>query len=118
MRSLLAALAVLAAASLGALILGEYELAGFTPIVAGLLFGLVLAEVAMAAAGRSTPPVAAGAAVAGALGLVWAAWISSGRDWSFVPTEAWVGVGLAAVSAAGWVRAGRGRAGGSRRSPR
>jgi len=134
MRSLLALLAVVAAASLGALILGEYEMAGATPLVAGVLFGLILAEVAMSVVGRRprtdgttgrtttgwmngvTMMAVVAAVAAGA--MVWAAWISSGRDWAYVPGEAWIGVGLAAAAGVGWIRGSRRRVLGSPRSSR
>ncbi|HEV7888909.1 MAG TPA: hypothetical protein VGO92_15230 [Acidimicrobiales bacterium] len=110
MRQLLAVVAAVAASSLGALILGEYELAGTTPFVAGVLFGLVVAELVLALA-KPRPGSAAAAAgvVAPALGMVWAAWISSGRDWGYVPDAAWAGVALAPVAAALWLRSGRRR---------
>lgn len=123
MRSFLAALAVVIVASLGALILGEYELAGFTPLIGGVLFGLVLAELAVSVRGKGATTMATtaltvmvGAAAAGA--MVWAAWISSGRDWAFVPNEAWAGVVLAGAAAAAWVRGSRRRATGNPGSPR
>lgn len=51
----------------------------------------------------------AAAAIAPALGMVWAAWISSGRDWDYVPGAAWIGVALAPVAAVVWLRQSRGR---------
>lgn len=91
-------------AALGALILGEYDLTGVTPVVAGILFGLIVAEI-MTVAGRATDAMlAAAAALFSAAGMVWAAWISSGRDWGYVPGGAWVGVVLAALAAVVWIR--------------
>lgn len=114
MRQLLAGVVCALVAALGALIVGEYELVGLTPFVAGALFGLVVAEAGLAAAGRDRIDRSTGlgvvAPVTAAAGLVWAAWISSGRDWSFVPTEAWGGVAVAALAAALWVRGPRRRA--------
>lgn len=110
MRQLLAVLAAAAAAALGALILGEYEMTGSTPYVEGVLFGLVVAELVITIAKpRPSPLAMAAAAAAPAAGMVWAAWISSGRDWDYVPDAAWIGVVLAAVAAALWVRQSRGR---------
>jgi len=113
--------ASVAAAAAGALILGEYQLSGATPVVGGLLFGLVVGEVAMAAAGRRPggyprwlAAVVAGSAGGGAL---WAVWISSGRDWSFVPGPAWAGVALAALAGGLWVRGLRRRGAGSPPAP-
>lgn len=104
MRLLLAVAVGAVLATVGALIVGEYELKGVTPIIAGVLFGFVLAEVITSVARRRDAAVVAlSAALAGA-GLVWAAWISSGEDWSFVPGIAWVGVALSLVAPFVWVR--------------
>ncbi len=110
MRQLLAVLLAAFAASLGALILGEYEMAGTTPYVEGVLFGLVVAELVITVAKpRPGPAATAAAVVAPAGGMVWAAWIASGRDWDYVPGAAWVGVALAPVAAAIWLAQGRRR---------
>ncbi len=117
MRRTLALVAAAAAAAAGGVILGEYDLSGPTPVVAGLLFGLVVAEVAVVAGkGRDTVTAAACACFAAA-GMVWAAWISSGRDWDYVPGGVWVGVILAAAAALWWIKNPGRPAGGSRRSP-
>jgi hypothetical protein len=111
MRHVLAAAVAVAASALGALILGEYELAGTTPFVAGVLFGLVVAELVLTVAKPRPEPVAAVAAVAApGLAMVWAAWISAGRTFRFVPHGAWAGVVLASAAAAFWLRSGRRRA--------
>lgn len=107
-------------AALGALVLGEYELAGATPLAAGVLFGLVVAEVGLSTAGRRRgrgPALAAPAAGASAAGMVWAAWISSGRDWSYVPGAVWVGAVLAAGAAILWIRGPTRRAPGTPPAP-
>jgi hypothetical protein len=110
MRQLLAVAAALAAGSLGALILGEYQLGGTTPFIAGALFGLVVGELVLAIAKpRVSAPAAAAAVIAPGLGMVWAAWISAGRDWHYVPGGAWAGAALAPVAAALWLRSGRNR---------
>ena len=112
MRQLLAVAAAVLASAMGALILGEYQLSGTTPYVAGALFGLVVAELVLTVAKPSPSGVAAAVAVvAPGLGMVWAAWISSGRDWGYVPGAAWAGVALAPAAAALWLRGGRGRKG-------
>jgi hypothetical protein len=116
-RDLAAVAAAAAIAALGALLLGEYELDGATPLIAGVLFGLVLAEVVVAVRGRSDVPTAVVSAVLAAAGMVGAAWISSGNDWSFVPALGWVGVAVGAAAAAAWVRAAGRRARGSPRAP-
>lgn len=94
-----------AASALGALILGEYEFTGATPYVAGLLFGLVVAEVVVSIAGRRSIVIGlvCAALVAGA--LLWAGWISSGEGLRPLPTSVYVAMGIAAVCAA--ARAGR-----------
>lgn len=106
-----------AVAALGALILGEYEFTGAMPFVAGVLFGLVVAEVVVSV-GRWTgvlPAVAA--AVPTAVGLAWAAWIDSGEGLEPWPVLAWAAIALGVVAAG--LRAGRSGTGGARvRSPR
>ncbi len=102
MRLALAFLAAAAAAALAALILGEYELVGWTPVVAGVAFGLVVAEVATSISKRRGPAVGVPSSALAGGGMVWAAWISSGRDWAYVPGGAWVGVALAAACGAAW----------------
>jgi hypothetical protein len=110
MRQLLAALGAVVASALGALILGEYELTGTTPFVAGVLFGLVIAELVLTLAKPRPTRLPLGAAVlASGLGMIWAAWISSGRDWSYVPNAAWVGAALAPLAAAAWLGSSRRR---------
>jgi hypothetical protein len=99
MRLALAVLAGAATAAFSALVLGEYEFVGTTPYVAGVLFGLVVAEVVVAVARRGGLALAAVTGASAAAGLVWAAWISSGRDWAYVPGPAWVAVALGAACA-------------------
>ena len=117
MRLVLALVTAAATAALGAVILGEYQLAGLTGIIAGALFGLAIAEVVLTVGGG--PAVAArlnvamvAAAVASAAGLVWAAWISAGHDFGYVPKGLWAGVVVAALVSPWWLR------GGVRRGPR
>lgn len=110
MRQLFAVAAAVVASALGALILGEYEQTGTTPFVAGALFGLVVAELVLAVAKRPAAAATAAAAIgAPAAGMVWAAYISSGEDWAYVPDVAWAGVALAPVAAALWLRSARRR---------
>lgn len=119
MHRLLALGAAGAAAVLGAVILGEYDLRGFTPLIAGLLFGLIVAEIVTAVGRRRDLAAAGSSAVAAAAGMAWAAWRSTGPDesWSRVPDAAWVGVALAAAGALLWLRTPGRRAAGSRRGP-
>src|SRR5438067_13336512 len=101
MRQLLAGVVAVAGSALGALILGEYELAGATPFVAGALFGLVVAEVVLTIAKpRPARGTAAAAVAAPGLGMVWAAWISAGHVWRYVPHVAGAGMVLAPLAAA------------------
>lgn len=97
-RTALAAGLALAASALGALILGEYEFQGWMPLVAGPVFGLVVAELALAVARRSWPLAGVVAAAAGA-GLLWAGWIDSSEGVEPYPALALVAAGLGAVVA-------------------
>jgi len=121
-RRLLALVAGAVTAATGAVILGEYEMTGFTPVVAGLFFGVIVAEV-VTVAGRRRDLVTAGACAASAFaGMVWGAWISAGQDharsrWHIVSGTAWFGVVLAAAAAFFWVRTPERRAPGSRPAP-
>lgn len=115
MRRVPGLLAGAAAAAVGALILGEYELTGFTPVVAGILFGLIVAElVTVVGKARDVVTAAVSAALA-AGGLLWAAWIFAAHDWDYVPRGAWVGAALAAAAAFLWIRTPGRRAAGTRR---
>jgi hypothetical protein len=82
-------------AALAALIVGEYPFVGLMAVGAGVVMGLVVAEV-MAAVGRRRH---LGVAVPGALfaagSVLWAAWIASGQGLEPYPVEAWVAAGLA-----------------------
>ena len=104
MRHLLALFVGAVVAALGALILGEYELRGLMTVVAGVLFGLAVAE-AMVAVGRAIRiELVIGAAVFAAAGMVWSSWIAAGRDWAYVSGARWGAAAIAAVAAALWVR--------------
>jgi hypothetical protein len=103
-RRALAIAATVLTGVLGALIVGEYDLHGFTPYVSGVLFGLVAAEVELAIGRDAGRLSAAVVGVCAAGGLGWAAWISSGRGLAPVPWGAWLGVAIAAVVGFGWVR--------------
>lgn len=117
MRRVLALAAGALAAAVGAVILGEYELQGVTPFVAGILFGVIVAEVVTVAGRRHDLATTGGCAALAAAGMVWAAWISSGEDWSYVAGEAWFGVVLAAVAAGLWIRTPGRPGAGSRPAP-
>jgi hypothetical protein len=104
-----------AAAAFGALILGEYDLSGATPYIAGVLFGLAVAEVTLTV-GRDARVWAAVMSAALAVGgWLWAAWISSGEGVAPIPLGAWLGAVVAALVGFGWVR-WSGKRGGGRTS--
>lgn len=103
-----AALAAALLSALGAVILGEYTLDGFRPVLAGVLFGVTIAEVLLWIARTGDRYLAGTAALLVEAGLVWATWISTAHDLSTAPVTAWVGIVVAALAAAGWIRsAGR-----------
>jgi hypothetical protein len=93
--------------TIGALILGEYEFTGVTPIGAGVLFGLVISEMVLEIGRRRHPVlgVLTAAMVAGALG--WAGYVSSGRGLRPFPNGAWVAMAFGAITAG--IRTGRWR---------
>jgi hypothetical protein len=103
-RVALALVAVAAVAALAALVLGEYELEAGIALPAGLLLGLVLGEVAVAA-GRDRgllPALLVGALGAGA--MVWAGWIDSAQGLEPIKTAVWFSAALAALAGALRVR--------------
>lgn len=117
MRQIVAVLAAAAAAILGALILGEYSMSGFTPVVAGVLFGVAIAEVIVAVARQTTVVhlVAAPGLTVG--GLSWGIWIQVHNRHTGMPTGGWLALGIGAVAAAGWVRSSGRREAHSRPAP-
>ena len=104
MRRLLALAAGAGVAAAGALVLGEYEMVGVVPVVAGVLYGLAVAEVVAGIGRDGSVPTLAGVLVIAAAGMTWGVWISTGRDFEFATGTAWLGVGLAALAAPAWVR--------------
>jgi ABC-type Mn2+/Zn2+ transport system permease subunit len=100
----------------GAAVLGEYELGGFTPLYAGALFGLVVAEVLLVV-GRVSGTAGASAAAFLAYGGMALALVLSTvtRDLSYVQAEGWVGAVIAAAVAWSWVRTAVRRGGRTRR---
>lgn len=84
--------------------MGEYTLRGVMALVAGVLFGLAIAEAAITV-GRSSDWVLVGvAAVAAFVGLTWAASIDAGDSLGRIAGMRWAGSVVALVSAAWWVR--------------
>src|SRR5436305_5017660 len=110
MRHALALIAGAALAGLGGLIVGEYPFHGWTPYLAGVLFGLVVAEVVVSVAGAQSVWLGAASAVFTAAGLAYAVWDDSGYGVRPIGAAAWVGVALGAVIAGlrgGWWAAWR-----------
>lgn len=104
MRVILGCVAAVLAAAIGGLIMGEYELRGFMALLAGVLFGLAVAEVAITVAKSSEWPLVAVTALAAFAGLTWAASIDAGDSLGRVAGMRWAGSLLALVSAGWWVR--------------
>lgn len=94
-------------AALGGLILGEYQFEGWLPVVAGVLFGLVVAEVAVGVGRRRTWPVGAACGLLAAGGLLWAGWISAGEGLGPIPGGAWLAAGIALGASTARVVVGR-----------
>ncbi|MEA3076561.1 MAG: hypothetical protein QOF60_1469 [Actinomycetota bacterium] len=99
-----AVLLALAVAAFGAVVLGEYDLSGTTPLVAGALFGIAVAEVAVTVAHSSDGYLQAAVALVTEAGLVWATWISSGHHLDLASATAWVGIALGSAIAPLWIR--------------
>lgn len=107
-RPVTAVLVALAFAALGAVILGEYELDGAVQLVAGVLFGLFVAEITATIARDVDRYLLGAVALAAEAGLVWAAWISTSHRLDLAPPETWGAVVAGAAAAAFWLRsAGR-----------
>src|SRR4051794_32732355 len=110
MRHALALVAGAALAGLGGLIVGEYPFHGWTPYLAGVLFGLVVAEVVVSVAGAQSVRLGVASAVFTAAGLAYAVWDDSGYGVRPISTAAWVGVAVGALVAGlrgGWWAAWR-----------
>ena len=106
LRQLFAVVAAAAVAAIAAVILGEYELVGTTALVAGALFGVGVAEVLVTVAKADDAPalVLAAAALTGA-GLLWALWISTGRNLDFASEEGYGSITVGVLAGPAWVRA-------------
>jgi hypothetical protein len=112
MRHVLGLLAGAVVAGVGGLIVGEYPFTGLLPLVAGVLFGMVVAEVVVAVAGHQSVALGAACAVLAACGLAYAVWDDSSFGVRPIAAVAWVGVAVAAVVAGlrgGWWVAARSR---------
>ena len=82
--------------ALGALILGEYEFSGVTPIGAGVLFGLVISEIVLEIGATRHPAVGVLSAAMVASALAWAGYLSSGEGLRPFPNGAWVAMAFGA----------------------
>lgn len=86
------------------LIMGEYELLGALALVAGVLFGLAVAEISITVGKSSDWALVAVSAVSAFVGMAWAAYIDAGDSFGRVAGIRWVGAILAGASAGWWVR--------------
>ena len=106
MRQVLAVATGAFIATLGGLVLGEYELSfdrfprpgAWMPVVAGVLFGVAMVEAMVWAAGEEPPWLVALSAVLAAGGLIWAGWIFVRHRGEFVPAGFWVAAAVAAAA--------------------
>jgi hypothetical protein len=111
MRRPLALVVAALVSAFAALVLGEYDLTGLTPLVAGALLGVVVGEAAVLVVRERDVMVTAGSGACAAAAVVWAAWISAGRDWGYVRASALLGVVAAPAAVAWWMVRGTGRRG-------
>jgi len=86
-------------AALAAFVLGEYEFKELLPLGAGVLTGLIVAEVAVTVGRRRTVPVAIACAAFATAGLLRAGWISAGEGLAPIPGGAWLAAALGALAA-------------------
>lgn len=106
------ALGIVAAAltaAVAGVIMGEYELRGVLPYVAGLLFGLAVAEAAITAGADRAWALAVPSALFAFLGLAWAAKIDAGGGIGRVAGARWISSCIAAAAALWWIRQFGGR---------
>jgi len=98
-------------ALVGAVVLGEYDLRGTTVLVGFPLYGVAVAELALAVARRLATPALAALAVGVGAGLTLALWISFGHFRNDVapPVLSWVMVAVAVALTFGWGWSGRRR---------
>jgi hypothetical protein len=120
MRSVLAVVAALAVTVLGAAILGEYQFDGLTGAVAGLIYGVFVAEAAVAVARKGSTWLAIVCAVFAVGGLGWAIRAGIGPRDSIpanIPAFGWAALVLAAGGAAFRARSSGRRGAGSPTEP-
>lgn len=109
MRQPVAIVVAIAVVAVAAVILGEYELKGWVPLMAGAIIGIGVAEVVATLARWSDPAIVAATGLVAEGGMVWAIWISSSRGIVPVAVLAWLGAVVAGVVGAAWVRFALGR---------
>ena len=120
MRSVLAVVAAFAVTVIGAAILGEYQFTGLTGAVAGLIYGIFVAEAAVAVARRGSTWLAIVCAVLAVGGLGWAIRAGIGPRDSVpadIPGYGWAALVLAAGGAAFRGRSSGRRGAGSQPEP-
>lgn len=97
MRTLLAILVAAFAAGVASLIVGEYGVAGWVTLFVGVVAGLVIGEIAASVArSRDWALALVSGALAGA-GVLWGAWLDSGRGVAPLGIEAVLAPALAAA---------------------
>ncbi len=84
--------------------MGEYELRGVMALLAGALFGLAVAEVAITIGKSSDWLLVGTSAISAFAGLTWAAYIDAGDSLDRIASMRWLGSLLALVGAGVWVR--------------
>ena len=103
-RQALAIVAGAALALVGAVVLGEYDLRGTTVVVGFPLYGMAVAELALAAGRRLAPATLVALALVVAAGLSLALWIAFGhfRNDFRPPVLSWAMVVVAAAITLAW----------------
>jgi hypothetical protein len=98
-RRTLALFAAALVAALEAVILGEYPFEGLTILASAVVFGLFVAEAARAVDKAPGTALGVGCGVLTLAAMVWAAWIATGHDLSFLGHAGWAAIPLAAATA-------------------
>lgn len=108
MRAVVGVAVAAMASAAGAVIIGEYDMVGFTAFLIAVLFGVAIAEVLASIARTDALELAASCALLTQAGLVWGLWIETGHHYDRAPAEAWVALVVGAAASAAWFRsAGR-----------
>lgn len=99
MRAVAALVASALVAVIASLVIGEYGVAGWVTVLVGVVTGLVIGEVAASIARDRGWLIAGCAAVLAAAGVLWGAYLDSGRGVAPLGWEAAAAPALAAVIA-------------------